>query len=224
MKAHLGQTIDELRVTFDFDYRHQSAVNKWVFFAIKKRLNWTSHRHTQECSTIHVTLELNCNRSLQESHNLGAFKTCLRSLCLKYVNATTETIECLLLSCLVLENLCISESQSLEYIRASHTPLRPKHFKITRCGSSKIVDVLAPKLLSFTYHGIPIHLHVRNASLLSKVSVGKYWHPEDVEYPFESLSKYFSQLEYLCWKMILEGDDKVLMNFDCYICEYKYFY
>ncbi|KAL2932997.1 hypothetical protein RDABS01_016116 [Bienertia sinuspersici] len=196
--AHLGQYIDELRVTFDLKKRCQSDVDKWLYFALAKQvkrleLDFTPVIHQWKPSLPKLRLS---------PDQISGFKSCLRSLSLIHVNVTSKDVDCLLRSCMVLENLCINTSWSLRYIKAVSLPLQLKHLEVSFCPRLRIIDILAPKLLSFAHHGDPIELHINNASFLSKLSLGiKHCTQDILAYAFDSLSKYFPQLVYLSWKM-----------------------
>ncbi|XP_021737419.1 putative F-box/LRR-repeat protein At4g15060 [Chenopodium quinoa] len=213
VEAHLGKYVDELRVTFDFNKRCQSDINKWLVFAVAKHVKRLELNFTTPTGCYKSSLP-RWRMSLDQPHNLSVFKSSLRSLSLTYVYVTTNDIDCLLSSCMVLENLCINNSRPLKYIRAFGLPLQLKHLEVSYCPRLRTIDILAPKLLSFTHHGNPVELHIRNASLLSKLSLGNIRCTRDiVACAFDSLSKYFSQLEYLSWTIGLCIGSSISLTF-----------
>uniref|UniRef100_A0A803M7P9 At1g61320/AtMIF1 LRR domain-containing protein n=1 Tax=Chenopodium quinoa TaxID=63459 RepID=A0A803M7P9_CHEQI len=129
----------------------------------------------------------------------------LGSLCLKYVNVTVMDIERILLSCSVLENLCIVGGYHLTHIKLPHSPLELKHLEVSRCPHLLCIDILAPKLVSFIHHGDPVgELNIRDASFLSELTIGNGLYIGEVVAPAcDSFSKYFSQLKYLSWSLIV---------------------
>lgn len=203
VEAHTGAVVDELRVTFDLDNSCQSDVNKWVAFAMVKQVKILE----LDCSPVHFGsypwTPIQWNISLDQPL-IADFKYCLKSLSLKYVNISGQDVDFLLVFFEVLENLCIYSSPSLTHVRYTESPLKLKHLEVSQCCNLKTIDINAPKLLSFRHRGCPIELNLRNAALLSEVSVGYIGYRGDVvDYAFNSLSKYFSQLEYLSWEMRL---------------------
>lgn len=213
VKEYLGLVIDEFRVTFDLDKSSQSHINKWLMFALTKQvksleLNLQPARVFRALNpgcTLY-TLSLECYKPLELPHNLASIKPALTSLCLKYVNISEEVLEYLLCSFPILEKLCIERSEYLTSIKAS---LQLKHLDISKCPDLKTIDISATKLLSFRYCGLPIELHIRNASFLSEVSIGSARTTDVRTFAFDSLTEYFSQLEYLSLQICLFGKNKL---------------
>lgn len=195
LESHLGRTIDEMRVAFHLDSKCQAHIDKWVVFALAKQVKRLKLDITTLLDFGHGYSFPKWNMSLYQTHNVS----CLRYLCLQYVDITTEDVDYLLCTCVFLEDLSIISSQSLSYVRsACSSPLQLKHLTVAACRQLRTIDILAPKLLSFKHDGNPIELHIRNAFNLSKVSFGSVRYRGDVlAYAFESFSKYNSQLEYL---------------------------
>lgn len=198
VEHHLGPSIEGFRITFDLDNTYQTHIDEWMGFALRKGakslvldFNPTA---TREIKTLY-TLPLECWIPLKSPCNFASTKSGLKTLVLKHINITTQVLECFLQSCPCLEKLHIHRSMSLASIRTSSSPLALKHLDVSGCPKMENIEILAPKLVTFRYNGHCIQLHLRNASLLSEVSVGGAIE-DPIAYAFGSLSEYFSQLEY----------------------------
>ncbi|KAL2934843.1 hypothetical protein RDABS01_017962 [Bienertia sinuspersici] len=205
--SHLGVAIDELTVIFDLDVSYESEIDKWLVFALSKHVKKIEFNFTPQvgrsflwvdCYTWPIEGRLS---SLGLHQNLAS----LTSLCLKYINVTDKDIERILLSCHGLENLCIdSASMYLQNINLPQTSLQLKRLELSCCYNLLCIDIKAPKLVSFTLHGSPITLHLRDSSSLSEVSIGNgYYEGDVVAYAYRSLSQYFPKLEHLSWHLLL---------------------
>ncbi|KAJ8447417.1 hypothetical protein Cgig2_019412 [Carnegiea gigantea] len=199
VEQHHGASIEEFKVAFDLDNTYQSHIDKWVVSALAKGVKSLEFDFNARHSILirfPYTLPLECCNPLKCPYNLASTKPRLRTLVLKSIIIATEVLECFLHSCPFLENLHIRRSRGLTSIRVSGLPLALKHLDVSECSKLENIDILAPKLLTFGYKGQPIQLQIRNASLLSEVSVaGERTDP--LAYAFDSLSEYFSRLEYL---------------------------
>ncbi|XP_048498936.1 uncharacterized protein LOC104906694 [Beta vulgaris subsp. vulgaris] len=120
------------------------------------------------------------------------------------VDVTDEFIDCLLCSCIFLENLCVVNSAYLTNLRVSSLLQRLKHLEVTYCFHLRIIDISTPNLESFSYCGQAIELHIRHASSLSKVAVGSQDYNASISYAFDSFLQYSSQLESLSLMMNLK--------------------
>lgn len=212
VEAHLGSSIDDFKVIFDLDINNELTIDKWVVFALSKQvkrleLNFTPGSRLFryiDCYTWPPECRLS---SLGYHRNLSS----LRSLCLKYVNMNDEDIKCILLSCHDLENLCIiSGSLYLKRIEIPHASLQLKHLEVACLPKLLCIDILTPKLVSLTYQGHPIKLNIRDAALLSDVSIGNgRRNGEVVTHAYRSLAKYFPQLTSLSWDLLLNPESGV---------------
>lgn len=160
LEAHLGTTIDELRVICDLDVSHEFDIDKWLAFAFAKHVKRVeldlSHFTELTNRTIPLINDWDCytwplqSRLKLKSHNLVS----LTSLSLKYVSVTVKDIECALHSCPALENLCIfGGSNSLTYIKLPHLSLKLKHLEVSCCPRLLSIDIRPPKLVSLALHG-----------------------------------------------------------------------
>ncbi|CAO2834681.1 unnamed protein product [Amaranthus hypochondriacus] len=212
VEAHLGSSIDDFKVIFDLDINNELTIDKWVVFALSKQvkrleLNFTPGSRLFryiDCYTWPPECRLS---SLGYHRNLSS----LRSLCLKYVNMNYEDIKGILLSCHDLENLCIiSGSLYLKRIEIPHASLQLKHLEVACLPKLLCIDILTPKLVSLTYQGHPIKLNIRDAALLSDVSIGNgRRNGEVVTHAYRSLAKYFPQLTSLSWDLLLNPESGV---------------
>ena len=106
LDKHLGPAIDEFKLAFDLDNTSQSHVDKWVAFALEKQV---------KILELHIKALLGSRpeRELHlENHMTSCFFT-LTSLSLRKVNVSDQFIDCLVRTCLSLENLCIVQASLL---------------------------------------------------------------------------------------------------------------
>ncbi|KNA05701.1 hypothetical protein SOVF_187890 isoform A [Spinacia oleracea] len=202
---HFGvAAIDELRIKFCLTRTYQSHVDKWAVFASEKQvktldLNFTSKFNLVNMESAHCTFPL----------KVASIKSSLISLCLRSVDVTDEFIGCLVCSCIFLEKLCVGNSKYLTNLRVSSSLQRLKHLEVTHCSHLKIIDISTPNLVSFTYYGRAIELHIRHASWLSKVAIGSREYNASISYAFDSLLQYSSQLEYLSLMINLKCESNI---------------
>ncbi|XP_048491886.1 putative FBD-associated F-box protein At5g38570 isoform X1 [Beta vulgaris subsp. vulgaris] len=220
VESHLGVAVDELRIIFDLDVSYESDIDKWLVFALSKHVKRLELDFTPQvgrrivwgdCYTWPLESRLSSSLGLHQN-NLAC--SSLTSLCLKYVTVTNKDIESILLSCHSLENLCIgSASMYLQIINLPQTSLQLKRLEVLCCYNLLCIDIKAPKLVSFTLHGRPIALHLRDSSSLSKLSIGNgNYEGEIVDYAYKSLSQYFLKLEHLSWHLCLTGANRPKWN------------
>ncbi|XP_010666585.3 F-box/FBD/LRR-repeat protein At1g13570-like [Beta vulgaris subsp. vulgaris] len=206
---HQGPSIEEFKVVFDLRISCQSHIDKWVVFALSKQAKKLELDLTapllQDPKLAEYEKYYNFPQKLPDFN----FKHTLTSLCLKGVNLTSEIVD-LLLNCFeLLETLIIERSQDLASVSSSSNSsvLQLKHLEVSLCYSMRFIDISAPKLLSFTYIGNPtIRVDIRNATLLSKVSIYSFW-KGNISFAFDILPKYFSQLEYICLRMYMHSEE-----------------
>lgn len=121
---------------------------------------------------------------------------------------TTQDIDRVLRCCRGLENLCIvGGTIHLTEMKLADSSLQLKNLEVSCCRYMRCIDILVPKLVSFMYYGCPIKLHLRNASLLSEVSIGygglHIYQGEIMTYANYHLWSYFPQLVYLSLDILL---------------------
>lgn len=199
VEQHHGASVEEFKVAFNLDNTYQSHIDKWVVSALAKGVKSLELDFNARPSIfIHFpySLPLECCNLLKCPYSSASTKPRLRTLVLKSIIITTEVLDCFLHSCPFLETLRIRRSAGLTNISVSGSPLALKHLDVSDFSKLEKIDISAPKLLTFRYKGRPIQLRIRNASLLSEVSVAG-GRTDPLAYAFDSVSDYFSHLEYL---------------------------
>ncbi|KAK3225954.1 hypothetical protein Dsin_005816 [Dipteronia sinensis] len=173
LELHRGRYINEFRIHFDLGDNQKSYITNWIYTALangvqKLELNfdrfvgiiWKEYRFPVECYN-----------TLKSPHGLSIIKS-LRSLSLKNVDVNTEIVEFFIYNCPHLERLSVFCSKTLLSLKVAGSSIQLKHLDINCCCSIKEVEISAPSLLSFKYHGQQIKLHVQNLPLLLDVSIG----------------------------------------------------
>lgn len=197
VNQHRGLAVEEFKVSFGLSNTYQSHIDKWVVFALTKGAkSLVLDFEPASISSTMYALPLKCCDLLKCPYNLPSWKPALKTLFLKHIRVTTGILDCFLHSCPFLENLQIDGSTCLTSIRASGSPLALKRLDLYDCPDLQRIEIMAPELVTFRYEGQRIQLDIRNAPLLSKVSIGGGGE-DPIAYAFDSLSDYFSQLKYL---------------------------
>jgi hypothetical protein len=180
MEQHRGPTIDEFQVWFDLDKGYVRDINRWIMFAMQKRV---------QRFEIHLSGFRTCNPWLSSRyifpyqlllypqfssdipwHTFVGFKS-LKDLTLMEVNVSCEVLEYFLANCPNLERLVVHESEHLKKLRVVGSSFPLKQVRISYCVSLKSINICDTNLVSFKYAGPMTRLLVNNALLLADVSI-----------------------------------------------------
>lgn len=190
-RQHKGPTIDDLRICFDLDKTSKSAVDKWVEFAVSKRvrrleldllengemLRQTPRNYVFPIKIFDTSLGLTVKR-----HALTLAKTVsvkemeiksLKSLFLKCVNVNEDALAKLLMNCTALQQLSIHGSGDLVNVNISGKSLVLKYFEIVFCFGVKSIEITDSNLESFSYLGPGITIKLNNLPKLEEISIGE---------------------------------------------------
>ncbi|CAN0896525.1 Putative F-box/LRR-repeat protein At5g25860 [Linum grandiflorum] len=185
--------VNKLRVFFNLksESNSQGDIDRWIEFAISKGVE-----HLDLCFGVLVNSYFTPDRDycIKFPTGLSNIKH-LRSLRLSHVDVKRKTIERLLISCPLLEELALNKAASLRNLRVAGSPAL-KYLEVTSCPrlSSMRIDN-APSLTRIVYRGLWAGVSFKNCPSLVDVeaSFGHEW--PDVA--FHSLSPYAGQLESL---------------------------
>lgn len=179
LDSHQGSSIREFRVRFDLNNRSRRYVDEWVAAALAKRVQNLELDFSPFLKGNHPTWYTFPSKFIFPSARCRLDLSCLRSLCLKFVNVTDEILECILSSCPFLERLVIVGSELLSNIKVAGSSLSLKHLFIYSNNFTNF-EVSAPNLVSLGYHNdskrAPQVL-IENAPLLTSIYLGALYDP-----------------------------------------------
>ncbi|XP_058192767.1 putative FBD-associated F-box protein At5g56440 isoform X2 [Rhododendron vialii] len=187
--GHKGPTIEEFRVRFDLDKRFKGHINKWLKFALGRKVQRLvldlslDHNHIRSYGksyTIPFEMLGQCEgTSLNSSssdfripprYSSFGFKS-LKELCLKCVNVSGEILECFLSSCPLLEILCVHGSGELVNFKVVGPSLALKCLEICDCDNIESIEVNNVNLVALRYDGPTKSFSLQNVPLLVELSI-----------------------------------------------------
>ncbi|TXG50390.1 hypothetical protein EZV62_022914 [Acer yangbiense] len=173
LELHRGRYINEFRIHFDLGDNQKSYITNWIHTALAKGVQKLELNFDRFVGIIwkEYRFPVECYNTLKSPHGLSIIKS-LRSISLKFVDVNTEIVEFFIYNCPHLERLSVFGSKTLLSLKVAGSSIQLKHLDINCCRSIKEVEISAPSLLSFKYHGPQIKLHVQNVPLLLDVSIG----------------------------------------------------
>lgn len=190
-RQHKGPTIDEFRICFDLDKSSKAAIDKWVDFAISKRvqkleldllengemLRQPPRNYVFPIKIFDRSLGLSVKRQSLSVPKMVFAKEMemkfLKSLFLKCVNVSEDALMKLLTSCLALQQLSIHGSGDLVNVKISGKSLVLKYFEIVFCFGVKSIEISDSNLESFSYLGPGITIKLSNLPMLDEISIGE---------------------------------------------------
>ncbi|PQM41159.1 hypothetical protein Pyn_29900 [Prunus yedoensis var. nudiflora] len=173
VERHIGPNLEKFRVCFPLNLSFGLFIDKWVKFAVKKRVevlfldfSAESHRSTYLGNGL-------CD-VLTQAYGYGEYRA-LKHLCLKSVGVTTRDIEFVLSNCPCLEVLEVSDCPNLTSLTVSSPfGLNLKLLSIEAWqGGLENVWISEAKLVSFSYSGYPTELELSNVPQLVEVSISE---------------------------------------------------
>ncbi|KAI3817824.1 hypothetical protein L1987_11622 [Smallanthus sonchifolius] len=190
-RQHKGPTIDDLRICFDLDKTSKCAIDKWVEYAVSKRVqkleldlleNGEMLRQTPRNYVFPIKIFDRSSGLTAKRPALTVPKTVsvkemeiksLKSLFLKCVNVSEDTIAKLLISCPALQHLSIHGSGDLVNVKINGKSLALKYFEIVFCFGVKSIEITDSNLESFSYLGPGIAIKLNNLPKLEEISIGE---------------------------------------------------
>ena len=202
LKSHRASTLEGFRVKFELNNCYKHHIDKWIDFAISKRVK------SLELDLSKCTFENVYEFPLERVKVSVGIKS-LTSLTLVRVHVTSELLENFLSSCPLLELLHVSSVRGLFNLKISGASLKLK-FLHMHCPDCKIVEIVAPNLEYLGFDGI-IDFHVDYAPrLLNVCFVGSSYGMRNA---FRSLSSCLDRLEGLMVDLIMLGKVRTLNFF-----------
>ncbi|ONH95420.1 hypothetical protein PRUPE_7G069300 [Prunus persica] len=215
VEQHTWPNIEQFRIAFDLDNSFSSSINKWIQFALKKRVqileldfseNGIHHRQKSCYNFPHELLGLNRgSTSTAVCCEIPSLNPCvylglksIRVLHFNFVDVAEEVLECFLSNCPVLERLSVFHSPNLVNLRVVGPSIALKYLVIRQCNSLESIEICDANLVSLSYVGNEISLLLRNVPLLVEVSISEDCICNNfIEVAFTQLSCCLSQLEIL---------------------------
>ena len=211
LASHKGNSIETFRVHFDLDLPFKPDIDRWINFAIDKRVQRLEldlerlGRDTKDCYPFPVKIFSNPNIGL------------LKALSLNYVDVNKEVLDSLLQKCPTLEFLHVSNSECLVGLVSFGASQKLKHLEIVQCPKLKYLQISATNLRSLTFVGPKTtRLIVENNPNLTSVSFGgHYCHHTIRAFPkMLPTSQFRSRLQMLSLDIIEEvSSNKFLFSF-----------
>ncbi|CAL9021191.1 unnamed protein product [Prunus brigantina] len=218
LKQHRG-SIEQFRVCFHLDHRFASSINKWIQFAMEKRvqvllLDCQRAFYEASYSLPRTILALEKEKVMPFCYDIPSLDSCtstrltscgyttfgfLRVLQLIGVDLTQEVVECFLSNCRALEGLSLGGTRNLVDLRVVWPSVSLKYLSIRCCLGLRSVEICDANLVSFAYHGTEIKLLLNNLPSLVEVSFCEFstFHPESIRLAFTPFLCLLSQLETL---------------------------
>lgn len=155
METHRAPTIKQFRVCFDIDCRFTTSVNRWIEFAMNKRVHTLQlefYRETREdvYQFPHKILGLERESALKLSSDSSGtpsldFCGCnirfnfLKVLHFREVDVTQDVFEYFLSNCPVLERLTLDSAENLVTVRVAGPSFALKYLALINCFGLKSV-------------------------------------------------------------------------------------
>ncbi|KAL6534847.1 UDP-glycosyltransferase [Orobanche gracilis] len=176
LNLHRGSTVDEFRVFFDLDACDGDDIERWIKFAIEKKvcrfeLDFSHFGlHARWTGGYQFPFKL-----LDLPNNLSRSFGSLTSLRLNSVDLSDQVVAYFLSNCQSLEQLSIKGASSLTYLNAT-TALKLKHLEIQRCKHLKKVDIINTIIESLNFYGEwLVSPSLQELHLLKEVSLCGSW-------------------------------------------------
>ncbi|CAI9092891.1 OLC1v1028249C1 [Oldenlandia corymbosa var. corymbosa] len=186
LDSHTGPTVERLRIVFDMGRGYSKPISNWIAFAIRKNvrifeLDLTKVEGCRSGSRVNVC-EFPSDLLLDENRSLPfPIFGRLTSLCLRSISVSDSDIEFFLSKCLLLEELVVEDSSSLQNVRVSddHQTHKLKHMEIGHCGKLDNIEVSSKSLQVFGFAGRDTtNICFGNVPDISSVSLKLYYNAE----------------------------------------------
>ncbi|XP_038710452.1 putative F-box/FBD/LRR-repeat protein At1g78760 isoform X2 [Tripterygium wilfordii] len=174
LEAYQGSSIDELRVRFDLDEIHSYDIDKWVYFAIEKKVKRLVMKF-QKCMAYVYNEKVYSFPPLRDTFKTLHYCRSLIALELNCVNISGGVVEYFIASCPYLRQLSVKYSDSLADLKVSGESLCLEYLKIVRCNKLKSIYISAENLLSFVYSGPTIKISFANVPNLVELSFDRIY-------------------------------------------------
>lgn len=194
LKSYRASTLEGFRVKFELNDCYKHHIDKWIDFAISKRVK------SLELDLSKCTVENVYEFPLERVKVSVGIKS-LTSLTLEWVHVTSKLLENFLSSCPLLELLHVSSVRDLFNLRIFRCIIEVEVLQM-HCPDCKIVEIVAPNLEYLGFDG-RIDFHVDYASRLLNVCIGGTSY--GMRNAFCSLSSCLDRLEGLMVDFLMLG-------------------
>ncbi|XP_021817736.1 putative F-box/LRR-repeat protein At4g15060 [Prunus avium] len=191
LEQHRGQSIERFRVIFFLDKGFTSDIDKWIQFAMEKRVQV-------------LQLDLLAEWVNYSPHDyafpykLLGFKS-LKVIRFRHVAVTGELVEFLLSNCPLLERVSLTIARDLTHLRVVSPSIALKYLEIKYCQQLENIEISNANIVSFVFCGFLVPLHLKNVPRLVEVAINKLgnYYSEFIRFAFSQLSPCLSHLEIL---------------------------
>ncbi|KAL6281874.1 hypothetical protein ACE6H2_012810 [Prunus campanulata] len=227
VEQHRSPAIERFRVCSSINSRFTSSTDKWIHYAMSKRVQIlelvfrfdfvTPYPELYQFPHKLLGLKNDSTSKLTHMHSdIPILHSCgsnvgfkfLKVLHFQYVDVTGEVLEYFLSNCQVLERLTVNSAMNLVKLRVVGPSIALKYLDIQWCAVLESIEIHdATNLVSFIYQGGAINLLLSNVPLLVEVSISErlvasfhiegHYYFKSIELPFSQLSSCLSQLEVL---------------------------
>ncbi|CAK9172584.1 unnamed protein product [Ilex paraguariensis] len=166
-------------ISFDLNESYGLVLDKWINFAIVRRvamleLDLSTFNGFDRALKNSID-SYTSNYTFPSRPLFSPSFASLTSLILKSVNVTEEVLSYFLCNCPLLEDLSVRGSGTLVNLKVVGPTLKLKYLEINECYELKHLEIQAPNIVSFTYHGTKISMPFKNVPRLSEMSLGKHY-------------------------------------------------
>lgn len=178
LQLHQCPSLDAFRICSSSTYigPSSSEIDNWIEFAMRKRVQRLEiDLEAGRLSPFSYASYIFPNKPFRSPFGVSCIKS-LKHLSLSFVNITGELVEHFLSHCELLEHLCVSCSDQLVTLKVAGSSLRLKFLQISDCMCLEKIEICAPNLVSFIYHGMLgfyDSIRLRHAPLLVNVSLAE---------------------------------------------------
>nr|XP_043616051.1 F-box/FBD/LRR-repeat protein At1g78750-like [Erigeron canadensis] len=188
IEHHDYETIQEFRIRFDLDNEYEEHINRWLQFAVKKKVeileldlnridenvgcyeNYVFPKRLLDREVKHTVRWLSPNSSVVQI-------PFLKKLFLKNVNLTDAILREVLTNSRFLETLSIHGEVHLTYVDVGGRSIKLKHLEIVSCSNLRYIYLYEFDLEAFVYKGptISLELEVLPKLKLLDIQTGVAW-------------------------------------------------
>ncbi|XP_034205293.1 FBD-associated F-box protein At5g38590-like [Prunus dulcis] len=178
LQMHQCPSLDAFRFCSSSTYIRPSSseIDNWIEFGMQKRVQRLEiDLEAGRLSPFSYASYIFPDKPFRSPFGVSCIKS-LKHLSLSFVNITGELVEHFLSNCELLEHLCVSCSDQLVTLKVAGSSLRLKFLQISDCMYLEKIEICAPNLVSFIYHGMLgfyDSIRLRHAPLLVNVSLAE---------------------------------------------------
>ncbi|MFS7968978.1 putative F-box domain, FBD domain, leucine-rich repeat domain superfamily [Helianthus anomalus] len=170
--SHTHPTVQDFRIRFDLDATESEEIDEWVEFALDKKVE------TLELDLLDKTYDIrdpdeNYEFRLPSSISMLGEMLSLKNLFLKGVSLLGPTLNEILTISPHLEKLYMFGTDVYPCICFGGQGINLKHFKLVSCSGIESISLHGFDLVSFTYYGPEIELHLSDLPKLKEVVIGE---------------------------------------------------